>query len=87
MSVLNNRTPDWIIYHEVVQTTKIYMREITVIESGWLQEIAPHFYDVGAKSQKHMESLSKMEDSNKDNNSNNNISSTIQGGVIHRSVF
>lgn len=38
------RNPEWVIYHELVQTSKEYMREITVIEPAWLVEYAPKFF-------------------------------------------
>ncbi|XP_049851804.1 ATP-dependent RNA helicase dhx8-like [Schistocerca gregaria] len=43
-SSLFQKNPDWVIYHELVQTTKEYMREVTVIEAKWLGEFAPKFY-------------------------------------------
>uniref|UniRef100_A0A8C9QAW3 DEAH-box helicase 35 n=1 Tax=Spermophilus dauricus TaxID=99837 RepID=A0A8C9QAW3_SPEDA len=36
-----------VIYNEVIQTSKYYMRDVTVIESAWLLELAPHFYQQG----------------------------------------
>ena len=30
-SSLFHRQPEWVVYHEVVQTTKEYMREVTAI--------------------------------------------------------
>ncbi|GJQ14352.1 hypothetical protein GpartN1_g6143.t1 [Galdieria partita] len=36
--------PDWVIYHELVQTTKEYMREVLAIESKWLVELAPRYF-------------------------------------------
>ncbi|XP_050517230.1 probable ATP-dependent RNA helicase DHX35 isoform X1 [Diabrotica virgifera virgifera] len=36
--------PQWILFCQVVHTTKLYMRDLTVIESDWLLELAPHFY-------------------------------------------
>eukprot|EP00871_Galdieria_phlegrea_P001848 jgi/Galph1/2664/GphlegSOOS_G1363.1 len=36
--------PDWVIYHELVQTTKEYMREVLAIESKWLAELAPRYF-------------------------------------------
>ncbi|KAL6185362.1 hypothetical protein ACLB2K_041496 [Fragaria x ananassa] len=42
-SVLFRRQPDWVIYNELVMTTKEYMREISVIESKWLMELVPGF--------------------------------------------
>ncbi|KAK0569682.1 hypothetical protein OC861_000642 [Tilletia horrida] len=47
-SVLFNRVPStkWVIFHEVIETTKRFMRDVTVIEEDWLPELAPHFYVV-----------------------------------------
>eukprot|EP00658_Telonema_sp_P-2_P015087 TRINITY_DN1577_c0_g1_i6.p2 TRINITY_DN1577_c0_g1~~TRINITY_DN1577_c0_g1_i6.p2 ORF type:complete len:223 (+),score=48.82 TRINITY_DN1577_c0_g1_i6:225-893(+) len=36
--------PRWLIFHELVYTSKEYMRNIIEIESSWLVEIAPHFF-------------------------------------------
>ncbi|KAL7949360.1 P-loop containing nucleoside triphosphate hydrolase protein [Trichoderma barbatum] len=33
-----------VIYFELVQTTKEYMRSVIPIEAGWLSELAPHYY-------------------------------------------
>uniref|UniRef100_A0A0B7B2H2 RNA helicase n=1 Tax=Arion vulgaris TaxID=1028688 RepID=A0A0B7B2H2_9EUPU len=43
-SALFNRQPDWVIYHELVLTTKEYMREVTAIDPRWLVEFAPKFF-------------------------------------------
>ncbi|BAT86646.1 hypothetical protein VIGAN_04431800 [Vigna angularis var. angularis] len=43
-SALFHRQPDWIIYHELVMTTKEYMREVTAIDPKWLVELAPRFF-------------------------------------------
>ncbi|GAA5996462.1 uncharacterized protein JCM10292_007626 [Rhodotorula paludigena] len=45
-SVLFSRTPPkpFVIFHEVIETTKRFMREITVIEQDWLVELAGHYY-------------------------------------------
>ncbi|CAH2078855.1 unnamed protein product, partial [Thlaspi arvense] len=34
----------WLVYHELVFTTKEYMRHITEMKPEWLVEIAPHYY-------------------------------------------
>ena len=34
----------WVLYHELVFTTKEYMRQVIEIKPEWLVEIAPHFY-------------------------------------------
>jgi len=40
------RTPaaDCILYNELVRTSKLYVRDVSVIEPGWLTELAPRFY-------------------------------------------
>eukprot|EP01016_Furgasonia_blochmanni_P011739 TRINITY_DN1543_c0_g1_i15.p2 TRINITY_DN1543_c0_g1~~TRINITY_DN1543_c0_g1_i15.p2 ORF type:complete len:338 (+),score=45.26 TRINITY_DN1543_c0_g1_i15:77-1090(+) len=44
-SILTITYPEWVIYNEVVVTGKHYMREASAIQSGWLTELAPHFYE------------------------------------------
>ena len=44
-SCLNETLPKWLIYHELVFTTKEYMRQIIEIENSWLLEVAPHYYN------------------------------------------
>jgi len=36
--------PRWVLYHELVETTKEYMRQVTELKPEWLLEIAPHYY-------------------------------------------
>ncbi|TMS35045.1 hypothetical protein L596_002524 [Steinernema carpocapsae] len=43
-SSLFEETPRWVLYHELVLTSKEFMREITEIESAWLLDAAPHYY-------------------------------------------
>jgi ATP-dependent RNA helicase DHX8/PRP22 len=43
-SALFNKNPEYVIYHELVLTTKEYMRSIMVIDAKWLTELAPAFY-------------------------------------------
>ncbi|KAJ3061758.1 DEAH-box ATP-dependent RNA helicase prp22, partial [Podochytrium sp. JEL0797] len=43
-SALFNKQPEWVIYHELVLTTKEYMRECIAIEPKWLVEAAPAFF-------------------------------------------
>lgn len=43
-SAIFHRQPEWVVYHEVVQTTKEYMRECTTIDAKWLVEFAPAFF-------------------------------------------
>lgn len=46
-SSLFQNQPEWVVYHELVQTTKEYMREVTAIEPTWLVEFAPSYYKKG----------------------------------------
>merc|ERR1711892_903390 len=46
-SAMFNRQPDWCIYHELVLTSKEYMREVTAIDPKWLVEFAPRFFKSG----------------------------------------
>lgn len=34
----------WLVYFELVFTTKEFMRQVIEIESSWLLEVAPHYY-------------------------------------------
>ncbi|KAJ3119772.1 DEAH-box ATP-dependent RNA helicase prp22 [Nowakowskiella sp. JEL0407] len=43
-SALFNRQPEWVVYHELVLTSKEYMREVVAIDPKWLVEMAPAFY-------------------------------------------
>ena len=43
-SSLINRSPEWVIYHELVFTTKEYMREVMAVDPRWLVEVAPTFF-------------------------------------------
>jgi len=43
-SALFHRQPEWVVFHEVVQTTKEYLREVTTIDPKWLVEYAPAFF-------------------------------------------
>ncbi len=36
--------PKWVLYHELVETSKEFMRNLIVIKPEWLTEIAPHYY-------------------------------------------
>jgi ATP-dependent RNA helicase DHX8/PRP22 len=43
-SALFQKSPQWVVYHTLVVTSKEYMREITVVDPNWLTEYAPSFY-------------------------------------------
>lgn len=44
-SALHASTPRWVVFNEIKQTTKEYMRIISEIEPSWLTDVAPLFYD------------------------------------------
>lgn len=39
-------TPDYVVYHELVMTTKEYMQCVTSVDGHWLAELGPMFYSV-----------------------------------------
>lgn len=45
-SALFNRAPEWLVYNELVLTTREYCHNVTVIEPKWLVEVAPQFFQV-----------------------------------------
>lgn len=36
--------PEWLVFHELVMTSKEYMREVSVIDPRWLPKVAPAFF-------------------------------------------
>ncbi|XP_055531073.1 probable ATP-dependent RNA helicase DHX35 [Wyeomyia smithii] len=36
--------PQWVVFCELLHTTKLFMKDITVIKEAWLTELAPHYY-------------------------------------------
>ncbi|KZT69048.1 P-loop containing nucleoside triphosphate hydrolase protein [Daedalea quercina L-15889] len=45
-SALFNRNPEWVIYHELILTTREYCHNVTAIEPKWLVDVAPQFFKV-----------------------------------------
>jgi len=43
-SLMFKEVPEWVIYHELVFTSKEFMRNVVEIKGEWLFEIAPHYY-------------------------------------------
>jgi len=43
-SSLYQRNPEWIVYHELVLTSKEYLRECSTLEPEWLPELAPNLF-------------------------------------------
>jgi len=71
-SALFQKNPEWVIYHELVLTTKEYMREVLMIEPKWLVEFAPKFYRVSdptkLSKRKRQEKLEPLWDKYRDPN-------------------
>lgn len=44
-SVLFKTPPAWVVFHEVIRTTKEYMRDVIEVDPKWLSDIAPHYYE------------------------------------------
>ena len=36
--------PFSVVFGEVLHTTQLFMRDLTVIEPEWLEELAPHYF-------------------------------------------
>lgn len=43
--------PKVVMFHEIVQTSDDWMRQVAPIEGGWLMEVAPHYYKSGNVAQ------------------------------------
>jgi len=43
-SVLMEVKPKWVIFHELVLTSKEFMRSLMPLNPDWLTEVAPHYY-------------------------------------------
>ncbi|KAI9334709.1 putative ATP-dependent RNA helicase DHX35 [Obelidium mucronatum] len=45
-SVLFNRSPSYVVFNEVLQTDRTWIRDVSVVDDpSWLTEIASHFYE------------------------------------------
>ena len=36
--------PRWLLFHEMVETSKQFMRQVSVVKPAWLTEVAPHVF-------------------------------------------
>ncbi|KAI7852483.1 HA2-domain-containing protein [Circinella umbellata] len=43
-SSMLEKKPRWVVYFELVLTSKEYMRQVMEIQPNWLIEVAPHYY-------------------------------------------
>lgn len=39
-------TPDYVVYHELIMTSKEYMQSVTSVNAEWLAELGPMFYSI-----------------------------------------
>ncbi|XP_023577704.1 putative pre-mRNA-splicing factor ATP-dependent RNA helicase DHX16 isoform X3 [Octodon degus] len=58
-SSLFEQQPRWLLYHELVLTTKEFMRQVLEIESSWLLEVAPHYYKAKELEDSHAKKMPK----------------------------
>lgn len=38
-------TAQWVVFSDVMHTSKAFMRDVTVVDPEWLTELAPHYYE------------------------------------------
>ncbi len=69
-------TPDYVIYHELVLTSKEFMRCVTVVEGEWLAELGPMFFSVRETQRQMMER--KVAEAQKLQEEANEINVTVQ---------
>ena len=43
--LFTRRTAAWVVYGELVHTSKPMIRDVCVVERDWLVEAAPHYYE------------------------------------------
>jgi len=60
-SSLFQKNPDWVIYHQLVMTSKEYMRDIIKIDPKWLVEFSGNYYKMADGKGKKIERLQPME--------------------------
>ncbi|XP_053211975.1 LOW QUALITY PROTEIN: pre-mRNA-splicing factor ATP-dependent RNA helicase PRP16-like [Panonychus citri] len=53
-------TPDYVVYHELLMTSKEYMHTVTAVEGGWLAELGPMFYSVKLPSKTRSEAKQEI---------------------------
>jgi len=57
-SVIEHK-PEWCLYHELVLTSKNYIRTVTEVKGEWLLEIAPSYFN--PSKIKHIETRKELE--------------------------
>ena len=70
-SALFGRDPEYVIFHELVNTSKEFMRNTVMVEPRWLVELAPKFYRKASATEitqrKRNERLKPLEDGKRTN--------------------
>ncbi|KAJ6790770.1 pre-mRNA-splicing factor ATP-dependent RNA helicase DEAH7 [Iris pallida] len=56
-------TPDYVVYHELILTTKEYMQCATAVEPQWLAELGPMFFSVKESDTSMLEHKKKQKES------------------------
>jgi len=55
-------TPDYIVYHELVLTSKEYMQCVTAVEPHWLAELGPMFFSIKDSHTSRLQQRKKQQD-------------------------
>lgn len=55
-------TPDYVVYHELIMTTREYMQCVTAVEAEWLAEMGPMFFSVKESFESRLEKRKKQKD-------------------------
>ena len=50
LMVTTSDTPTYVVYHELILTSKEYMTQVTAVDAYWLTELGSVFYSVKEKS-------------------------------------
>lgn len=71
-SALFNKNPEWVVYYELVLTSKEYMREVCTIDPRWLIDVAKKFFKEADSNnlskRKRMERLEPLQNKHEDPN-------------------
>ena len=51
--------PDYIVYHELVMTSKEYMQCVTAVDPEWLAELGPMFFSIKQQGETRLEKKAK----------------------------
>lgn len=52
-------TPDYVVYHELIMTSKEYMQCVTAVDGHWLAELGPMFFSVKESNRSRLENKLK----------------------------